>query len=281
MSPTEGLELKEYLKEVKPQQKLGFLLDDIVTGAEAQELYDKAKPFDQSGLYSGGYKPKPYKSADESKESEYKPKHKDKKQEQQKQPPEFKIPKLKPAPSAPGPARYLPDLPGNEYLPVKDDASFEQRVANYSAHYGKELIGHLQGQGRDFYKLERVGTMPTKPGRVALVAKVGNSAALIGSTRFNEEVDGFAQAYGVPRHLAERYIFDHEYTHLSQPPLDTITAELDVENTLKNFYLSKAKENPAQSKEYLTLASVPMMREHQVTGIYSKSASKSAYSKAA
>ena len=263
------------MKEVKPQQKLGFLLDDIVTGAEAQELYDKAKPFDLSRNYGGEYKPKPYKSADESEESEYKYKPKDEKQEQQKQPPEFKLPKLKPAPSAPGPARYLPDLPG------KDDASFEQRVAQYSAKYGKELMTHLQGQGRDFYKLERVGTMPTKPGNAALVAKVGKSAALIGSTRFDEEVDSFAQAYGVPRHLAERYILDHEYTHLSQPPLDTVTAELDVENTLKNFYLSKAKENPATSKEYLTLARIPMLREHQVAGIYSKSASKSAYSKAA
>lgn len=124
--------------------------------------------------------------------------------------------------------------------------SFEEIAKSYLMGEGKELYKHLKGKGRDFYNITRIGTADLE-GAVAALAIQGNEAALIGSKDFDRKVSELAGNYGVPKERAINYVMAHEFVHASQKGkyFDTISAELDVEHTLKEYFTAKGDKDLA------------------------------------
>ncbi len=124
------------------------------------------------------------------------------------------------------------------------DPTFEEKAKEYFSTEGKQLTDYLQKEGREFYKLEAIGTYNLERA-IAAVAIEGDKAILAGSKNFENRVNDLAKWYGVNQDIARRYVFDHETTHLSQKGKyfddhgfenEIIQAENDVEATLSEFY---------------------------------------------
>jgi hypothetical protein len=128
----------------------------------------------------------------------------------------------------------------------KYSGSFENMAKQYLMGEGKELYRHLKGQGRDFYNITKIGTADLE-GAIAALAIQGDEAALIGSKDFDRKVSELAGNYGVPKERAISYVMAHEFVHASQKGkyFDTISAELDVEHTLKSYFTAKGDKDLA------------------------------------
>ncbi len=136
---------------------------------------------------------------------------------------------------------YLPPASShpNSFAP-NYSGSFEDMAKQYLTGEGRELYSHLKGQGREFYDITRIGTANLE-GAVAALAIQGNQAALLGSKDFDKKVSGLAANYGISKERAISYVMAHEFVHASQKGkyVDHISAELDVERTLKSYFTSK------------------------------------------
>jgi len=156
------------------------------------------------------------------------------------------------------------------------DSSFADYARTYFNSEGKQLTNYLHGQGREFYRLESVGTSNLERA-IAAVARDGDKAILIGSNSFESRVEGLARFYGVSQNVARRYVFDHENVHLSQKGRnfdDHLAAEYDVEGTLMQYYGDLLKCEPGNA-DYKALAEIAKERHGSVTTNYSTaSASK-------
>lgn len=124
--------------------------------------------------------------------------------------------------------------------------SFEDVAKKYLSGEARELYAHLKGQGREFYDITRIGTANLE-GAVAALAIQGNEAALLGSKDFDRKVSGLAANYGISKERAISYVMAHEFVHASQKGryTDHISAELDVEHTLKGYFTAKGQHNLA------------------------------------
>lgn len=128
----------------------------------------------------------------------------------------------------------------------KYSGPFEDMAKQYLMGEGKELYSHLKGQGREFYDITRIGTA-NLDGAVAALAIQGNEAALLGAKDFDKKVSDLAGIYGIPRERAISYVMAHEFVHASQKGkyFSTISAELDVEHTLKSYFTAKGEKDLA------------------------------------
>ena len=140
--------------------------------------------------------------------------------------------------------------------------SFEDVAKQYLMGEGKELYQHLKAKGREFYDITKIGSADLE-GAVAGLAVYGNEAALIGSKDFDAKVSKLASQYGVSAERAKSYVFAHELVHSSQKGLygkDHLKLELDVENTLKDYFSAKGDND---------LAAIAGDRAASVTSNYS------------
>jgi hypothetical protein len=140
-------------------------------------------------------------------------------------------------------------------------SSFEDVAKQYLMGEGKELYAHLRSQGRGFYDITRIGTADLE-GAIAALAIKGTEAALLGSKDFYQKVSQLASQYGVSNDRAVKYVLAHEFTHASQKGKyfdDPVLAELDVENTLKDYFSKKGDKD---------LAAIAGDRAANVTGNY-------------
>lgn len=136
------------------------------------------------------------------------------------------------------------------------DPTFEEKAKEYFANEGKQLTDYLKDEGREFYKLEAIGTYNLERA-IAAVAIQGDKAILAGSRNFENRVNDLARWYGVTQDLARRYVFEHETAHLSQKGRyfdDHIQAENDVESVLSEYYGKMFKETGNQ--EYRALEKI-------------------------
>lgn len=149
------------------------------------------------------------------------------------------------------------------------DTMFEEKTNAYFTNEGVQLTNYLRGQGRDFYKLESIGTSNLE-GAIAAVAHNNENAILLGNRDFENKVEELARFYGVSQNVARRYVFDHETVHLSQKGRaydDHFAAEYDVEGTLLEFY-SKLGEKEPGNADYKALAGIARDRHASVQTNY-------------
>lgn len=129
----------------------------------------------------------------------------------------------------------------------KYSGNFEDVAKQYLSGEGKELYSHLSAKGRKFYDVNRIGTGDLGDA-VAGLAIYGDEAALLGSHGFEERVSELASHYGVSADRAKSYVLAHEFVHASQKGKyfdDEIQRELDVENTLKEYFTAKGDKDLA------------------------------------
>lgn len=219
----------EVVKE--SQNKWQKYVVDSPLGAGANELFEKAARIDP-GIYKG--EAKPYQRTEVHESSIETEKRMSKKSES------------------------LDDRLGRQHydagkrLPAdrqKYSGSFEDVAKQYLSGEGKELYGYLRAKGRDFYDITGIVSAKLKDDRaIAGLAIKGKDAVLAGSHDFEKRISQLARHYGVSGDRAKSYVLAHEFAHASQKGKyfdDDIQRELDVENTLKEYFSAKGDKDLA------------------------------------
>jgi hypothetical protein len=161
-------------------------------------------------------------------------------------------------------------------------------VQDYYQSAGKALSDYLASQDRESYNIIGVANKELGGNAVAAVAIYGEDAALVLGNDFEKDIDRMVQHYkakgiDVTNEDMERYVLDHEHTHMYQRdmnfkalaekyglPTEEMAAEYDVETTLKGFYQrqSLAAGDTETSAMYSSLAAIASDRAASVEANY-------------
>ena len=150
---------------------------------------------------------------------------------------------------------YVPQSSNSRIVP-SGDTSLEEKVQNYQANEGSAYLTTLEKYAQKPVPIVSY-VRQDLPGAVAAVRFDDKKGQFIGSLEMEVHIGALASAYGVPKYVAERFVLDHEHTHLAQ-----ITSEKETYAMQRRIYEDLAqKTTGSQRAEYVALGKMALSRE--------------------
>lgn len=152
----------------------------------------------------------------------------------------------------------------NDYIGAADSGGKLKNYHQFAREFNEAAMDYFNSEdGIEYLKeqdisiddIDGLGSVEMNKGIVAAVIKYAGKKYMVSNGEFSSQVKDVAGLLGVSYDLAERFVLDHEATHLKYD------GEVETAEKQKEFYGKKVEEakkegNEVKQHEYETLAAM-------------------------